>query len=912
MRKAIIAISIIFTLALIAAGYYLQKSKKIEIVDPFLVIPADAAIILETPDFPELLTKICEKNGIIHRLDKMKWSTQLAEVASVIDSITGRRELREFITGRRVIISFHPGTNGRLTPLAAMSIGPGIGKRRIVSMINSTGARVTEERETGGIRVFVARYGKADRFKQVYFAATAGVLVATPSETLMANALNNKSNGSDIRLQQGFSSVSGAFGNERDNIFILFRNLPGFLNGVVNTPEINEISGVAIAAGGEIDEKEEGLFISGFVATSGSGSGADRIMDLISGTPGVHEVLPSSTICFKTEMREILLSGEPATDPSVINATDIALMLKQYTENEVTTATLKTNSGYRDVVLFRVNNRTQAEEALRSRITGKYTSMGVKTPGYIIEIQGKDDEKVLIYKMPFAGIASMLAQGQKLLFNDTYAVFCRSYLAFSEDPAALVEIVNASLTETTLINDHVYREVEKSLPTKSSFLYYGTSEALTSVVLNTLTPEKGSSLNPDSFSDIGAIGLSLTPSNKMVYSSLSIAYKEEDDDESGVLNTYSGYSSITNDSARSAGEKNDILLWSTNLQAAPVIKPFIFTNHSNNSKEIFVQDASNNIYLISASGKILWKAQIRERVRGDAFMIDYYQNGKNQILFAGKDYLHLIDRNGKYVDRFPVRLKSPASNTLSVFDYESNKDYRLFIAGEDKKIYLYDKSGSTVKGWVPYATTQKITAPVKHFRTGGKDYIVIYDTGSMSVLDRRGNNRVTLKQATGVAGNSSIRLTRGGKLIFADNGGMIHNLDFAGVQEKQKAGDYSGDFFFDYCELDRDGRNEYVIIDKGVLNIYRDDLSLIATVKLPSEKYLVPQILTFSSSSGMIAVTDDSRGLVWLFDSKGNMETGFPVKGAVMPVAVKLSATTGNVIITGGPDNNIYCYKVLK
>ena len=50
-------------------------------------------------------------------------------------------------------------------------------------------------------------------------------------------------------------------------------------------------------------------------------------------------------------------------------------------------------------------------------------------------------------------------------------------------------------------------------------------------------------------------------------------------------------------------------------------------------------------------------------------MMDYYKNGKLQLLFAGRDYMHLIDRNGNYVDKYPVKMRTPASNTLALFDY---------------------------------------------------------------------------------------------------------------------------------------------------------------------------------------------------------------------------------------------------
>ena len=134
------------------------------------------------------------------------------------------------------------------------------------------------------------------------------------------------------------------------------------------------------------------------------------------------------------------------------------------------------------------------------------------------------------------------------------------------------------------------------------------------------------------------------------------------------------------------------------------LKPFFFTNHTTGAKEIFIQDLKNNTYLINAAGRVIWKVPLNERIIGNIYMIDYFRNGKYQLLFSGKNYLHLLDRNGNYVERYPVKLRSPATNSLAIFDYDNNLNYRLFIAGEDKMIYSYDKTGSVVKGWKPFRT----------------------------------------------------------------------------------------------------------------------------------------------------------------------------------------------------------------
>jgi len=907
MRKLGIGILIAFILCLIVAGYFLLNSKKIQVADPFLAVPADAALIIETPDLSELLMKVTEKEGLISKLGEMEWAGRLRQNANLIDSITGKRAIRDFMEGKKVIISFHTVTAGTLVPLAVMNSGPVITRHRLTSLIGISGANASVVHEIGGVRIYRADYGKGKSKNEVYFTAASGIIIASPSQMLVENALNNKNTGTDIRLQKGFSQLSGAFGNTHDNLFILFRNLPKFLSGFINTSEINKVAGVAIAAGGEIDEKEGGFFISGYMATSGAGSGADRIKTIAPLTPGVQEVLPAATRSFTTVMKESLLEGVPAEDPSSVTATDIALSLKAYTENEFTLANVSTSAGNSDIALFRLNNKPQAEELLMTKITGKYRSMGLGQSNFMAVTKGRDGEDIHIYRMPFTGVASMLAQGQKLPFDDNWALFCRSYLIFAQTPEVLVDILNASLNEKTLINDPAYREVEKSLPTKSSYLFYASSDALTEIAGKILSPEAAKKLKQGSFSGIGALGLSLTPSNDMVYTSLSVAFPE---------NAQTTVSAIPDSSAEAIANtlttNSGTLLWTASLAATPVTKPLIFINHNNNAKEIFVQDASNNIYLISAAGKILWKTKINERMRGEAFMIDYFGNGKNQILFAGKDYIHLIDRNGNYVDRFPVKLKSPASNTLNVVDYESNKDYRLFIAGEDRKIRAYDKSGAAVKGWIPFITPEKVTAPVKYFRTGGKDYIVAFDPRNVYILDRKGGKRVTLSQPVSAAANTNMRLTKSSGIVFAGNDGQINRLSFSGSVERKKAADFSPAVFFDYSDIDNDGNAEYLFYDNGTLSAYKDDMSLLFTVRIVTAQYPNPEILSFGSGEKRISLTDDTEGKVWLFDGSGKTEPGFPVNGSIQPVSVKLSASSGYTLITGGPDKSLCCYKVTR
>ena len=86
----------------------------------------------------------------------------------------------------------------------------------------------------------------------VYMALTSGIIIISPSESLVSAALDNKSAGSDIRHQQGFAPVVNASGKDADNVYVLFRNLPGFVRPFIDPEDIASVSSVAIAGGGDL------------------------------------------------------------------------------------------------------------------------------------------------------------------------------------------------------------------------------------------------------------------------------------------------------------------------------------------------------------------------------------------------------------------------------------------------------------------------------------------------------------------------------------------------------------------------------------------------------------------------------------------------------------------------------------
>jgi hypothetical protein len=908
-RTGIILVGL-FAAALAVAAFFIRKDKQVVVVDPWVAVPSDAFFIAETDDFPELLTRTADPAGIMSRLSGMKWAASLIRSASAVDSITGGPEVRGMISGRRVIISFHMTGQGRVTPLVVMSGGTSLTPRRLANLCRQSGAEVTEARELGGTRTYTVIYGKGNSRTPVSIALTSGILMISTSENLLSSALDNKSAGSDIRHQQGFTPVVNASGKDADNVFILFRNLPGFLKSFIDPGEISAIASVAIAGGGDLKAAEEGLFISGFLTTAGAGMGADRLRNVAPAECAVHELLPQGTVSYRTVMHRASLSGETATDPASINATDLALILSPFTGTEVTDARVPAGTGEARIRVFRMTDPQSAEKVLRERLTAKYRSMGLRESHFVASARGADGEEEFLYKMPFTGVASILSGAGGTSPDDEWVTFARSYMIFSGSPEALALVKRESDNENTLINDPEFREMEKTMPTKSSYLFYASGSVLSSLLNRVLTPEARAGLNAGSLSGIGGVGLSLTPSNGMIYTSLSVRYsdRERQPDRARAVVLASPGTEAADTSASSALK----LLWKVKLDADPSVKPFFFLNHNTGATEIFIQDQKNNIYLISASGKTLWKAAIREKITGDIFMVDYYRNGKYQLLFAGKDYLHLIDRNGNYVDKYPVKMRSPATNTLAVFDYENNRDYRLFIAGEDKKIYAYDRSGTPVRGWNLFTTRGRVNDPVSFFRVRGKDYLFVADDQAIYVLDRTGNIRVAHHEPLKKAPGSAARLTGGDEqaIIFTDPDGTLVRLFFDGTVTRDTISTFSAGHSTEFSDLDGDGSIDILYLDHGMLRAYDSSGNETYSYAFESEQLAGPEVFSLGPTEKRTAVIDNSRQMLHLIGKNGGPAQGFPHRaGQWYNIGRMTNKSSWNLLI-GEKDTFLYNYEL--
>lgn len=324
--------------------------------------------------------------------------------------------------------------------------------------------------------------------------------------------------------------------------------------------------------------------------------------------------------------------------------------------------------------------------------------------------------------------------------------------------------------------------------------------------------------------------------------------------------------------------QNQLPFWKY-LSKSKKINISAFVSFSKNSgiNELLFQDGENNLISIDKDGSERWRVALEGPVMGEFNTIDVRNNGEFQLLFNTSQAIHLINKNGKEMKNFPLKLMSPATNGVAVFDYDNKKDYRFLVACSDQSICNFDKSGKITKGWKPKPTTGMVEFPLHHFRAGNRDYIVFFDHSRTYILDRQGKERVNLRNDFEHSANDiGLNQVNGSPdgMATTDKQGNIRLLRFDGSVKKLVAGKYSAAHYFLAADLNGTGNSDFIIYDKKKL--YRFDQSgrEIFTIDVP---YAVDQlpILKIFGEERLIVLNSNSENRSILVRKDGSFFNSF-------------------------------------
>ncbi|RAV98274.1 hypothetical protein DQQ10_24300 [Pseudochryseolinea flava] len=348
----------------------------------------------------------------------------------------------------------------------------------------------------------------------------------------------------------------------------------------------------------------------------------------------------------------------------------------------------------------------------------------------------------------------------------------------------------------------------------------------------------------------------------------------------------SASAAVTNDKndKKDNKDRNKTNKYLTNFSES-ISRFFVVQNHSTKKDDVFIQDSSNTVSLVGDDGKVLWSVDVNKPIQGDISQIDYFNNGKLQVLFATAGQLHLIDRLGNYVSPFPLTIKENDPDFLSIVDYDHSKKYRFLISGKSGKLWMHDKGGENLEGWQPKAVGGKLSTAAHHHRIRGKDYLIaVREDGTALLMNRRGETLKNFPLNLDARFSGDYYLETGNStattsFVVVSRDGLRIKFNLEGkILSRESLIKTSPDAVFKLIR-DKNDRN-YVIVrqDSRRLTVLDENLHEVLSADFIGNNAVDVKLYTFGGGKEYITLTDKTQDLSFVYDTKGNLLTNVPIE----------------------------------
>lgn len=892
--------------------------------EPVRAIPADASVIIRVNNFSRVSQILDGGNNLVDDLLAMQGMKQLKTQISFVDSLyNSNADVKLLLQSQPFFISAHFTGKESISCMFTIKMQPGISEKeidRIVSsLINNKGTIL--ERKYEGVNIREISLLDQQDIGNFAFTVTDGLFLLSFSTITLEDA-----------IRQVWSEESSAQQNELNdmlasadknstvfaNLFVNFKELPRSFSTLVNADfkaEVRSFDTFANWAELDMNVLSDLLLFNGFIHAPDSAITVSALfLDQNPQKVYADEILPGSVSAmlalsfsdigmyvnsykdYLEERGQLTSYNNNLKSLSTAYGTDFLDEFSQLIDNEITLA-LDAGSDdeepLRTYIVMHVKSQSLAETKLTAILHRIAAANSRSVESYTHRYKFDNELSFNIYHLPVRKFSSKLFGSILGVLDEHYYVILDNFLVFSSDPESLQQLIRKYILNRTLITDAVYADFKNSLSPRSNLYFFCRLEKAPETFAKYLDRDFIRTLEElrDGFLKVQAFGFQVYTNNRMLYNNLLLKYIPE------------------------IREKAETI-WESKLDTLMDFKPIFVVNHNTKQNEVFVQDLSNNIYLINQAGRILWKIPLDETINSDVYQVDYFKNGKLQFLFSSRNFIHLIDRNGNYVDKYPLRLRSPAATGLSLFDYDKNKDYRIFIPCEDRRIYVYTLAGSLVSGWQFDKSESEVSHPVQYVRDGERDYIIFGDKMKTYILDRKGSPRATVQEYFQKSKYNGfiIELNRSSgetSIVTTDTTGRVYHIYLNGQVRTVELSKFTADHYFEYRDLDGDGLWEYIFLDNNTLTVFSGKGKKLFEVSFREKITCRPTIFNFSVSDLKIGIVARQDNLIYLVNNDGSFYPGFPLQGnTLFSIGMFGDPESRFNLLVGSRDNFLYNYSI--
>ena len=624
----------------------------------------------------------------------------------------------------------------------------------------------------------------------------------------------------------------------------------------------------------------EGLVVNGYLLPADSLSSLKPLKYQLPVKNSVINILPFDTrFMLHYGMSDYASYWQSFRDEAAVKALDKRYGVEVETQllNHLSEVSLNgIGTGRREVFVGRMSDPSAVirfMERLASKTGVKETQ---PCQGYVLNDLGESDFVPVVFGPDFQSIRRCC-----------YAIVDQ-YLVIAPNFSLLQELIACYRSGRTLDMNENFRAFQQQMLESCNITVFATGKGNQPRVSALMGGPVGRFLegHRDLLDAFQAVSIQLASSKDLVYTNVCLTRQGQTNDESNIR-------------------------WKVNLDAPLSGKPYIVPGPTDDQNQVVAFDSQHRMYLIDSEGEVLWKKDLDEPPLGDVFPVEGSPHG---LLFNTAHTLQGIDPEGNDLPGYPVRLPFEASNGLSVFDYDHNKDYRILLCGTDKLVYNYTLSGEEVEGWNRHRSEDLVTLPIQHVVAGDKDYLIVSDvSGGVRLLDRQGRIRIPLPadmqkapeadlyaNATNRSKGLFLTSDKEGKLLYVTADGALNRTDF---------GTYSNRHYFLYEDFDGDKDPDFIYLDGQDLHVFDRFKKELFAYHFDVDIHTKPMFFNITRSKRLLGIVSGKAREIYLIDRKGRMIVNSGLVGET-PFAVGSLHNDQEINLITGVGNALFNYAI--
>jgi len=903
-KKILLGLFILLMCAVSIVAYNFYKNVKNPISKTaFDAIPQNAALIIKENNFNNIYTKIASTNIIWEELvSNTETALKIENQLNYLDSLLAG-PFKQLFTNQSILSSLHLSGANNFDFIFYIPVSEQISEEDIIQKIKNTTRKNVSDREYDGVTIHTFPTNNDSKISIIIYKNT---LAFSYSTILIEDVIRQLNSESNLISDPIFSKIITTSGQSEDgNLFVNTKYFSKIINQYLNKTTKEYVSSLETYTGWtelDLTIKPNSLSLSGFSFSNALDNHSINflkdqkpqelnILDIIPyNTAFVYHYGLSNPKTFFENRKKLLKSKnqffnyqkylDSQTEKYGIDLEEEFLTNIGNELAFIITEPASENYVNNQFIIFQSNEINQTKLNLLT-LSKKIN----ESPFEVILFNEYE-----INKIDFNNVFSKLIGKPFINLENYYYTIIEDYVVFGNNESGLKTFINDFSNNKVLSKNENFKSFNDNLSSNSNLFIYNNIARSVNIYKDYCKEDYIPIIDEkiELFRKFEAVAFQVSAEkNNLFYNNFYLKYNPVYKQETSSL-------------------------WEFKLDTAASISPQLVVNHNTKAKEIIVQDVANKIYLISNTGKIIWTKQLTEQVIGKINQVDIYKNNKLQLLFNTKSKIYLIDRNGDNVENFPVKLTQPATNAITILDYDNNKNYRLIIGCNDNMVYNYTIDGKLVNGWEYTSTESPATGKVWHFALSGKDYIIIpLQNGQIKVIERSGKDRLKIEKT--IPTSNEIYLKIGNDLtktylITTDSIGNVIKLFLNDKKEIIKFEDVSANSHFTFFDYNGNNSNDYIFSWENNLKIFDSDKKEIYSNEFQGTITKMPQYFKMGDKTTKIGLVTGNE--IYLINNKGEVEEGFPLAGSShFAIADINNDNTNNLVVAH--QNMIYTY-ILK